>query len=99
MDLPYDFYAVVAFRFYLDSVEERLSSIEKGASRPPKYVTHTPALFDVWLEWYDLLPYPKQEDTKIRGIGEKVIPDEFKDEFEGLEDFYKHYERLTTEVE
>jgi hypothetical protein len=98
--LPYDFFAVVAFRFYLDSVAENLVNIEKGASKPPKYVTHTPVLFDVWSQWYDALPYPQHEKTQesIEPLGEKNIPEEFKDEFSGLEEFYQHYINLTKEV-
>ena len=96
--MPYDFYSVIAFRFYLDSVEERISSLDKGASKPPRYVTRTPVLFDVWMQWYDNLPYPKQEQQELKQLGEKNIPEEFKDEFEGLEDFYNHYLKLTEEV-
>ena len=98
--MPYDFYSVVAYRFYLDSVYEQIGSIEKGATRPPKYVTHTPIVFDVWLEWYNNLPYPDQSPDKqeMKAMGQRNIPDEFTDEFDGLEEFYQHYMNLTREV-
>jgi len=83
---------------YLDSVSEQVALIEKGASRPPKYVTHTPVLFDAWMQWYDMLPHPTHEGT-MKEMGEKNAPDFVKYEFKGLEEFYNHYNEMITEVE
>lgn len=99
--MPYDFYSLVSFRIYLDSVREQLPLLDK-ASKPPRYIVMTPSLYSAWYEWYEKLPdkaYGKKQMATMNKLGEKKAPDWVIYSFNGLEDFYKHYKWITTEVE
>ena len=98
VDFPYDYFAVVSFRVYLDNVNEQLQFLDK-ATPPPKYVTHTPSLFEAWYEWYDKLPEGQPDKQTMKPMGVVQSPDWCKYEFKGLEDFYQHYNWLTQEVD
>jgi len=51
------------------------------------------------MQWYDKLPYSQGDQSgEIKKLGDKNLPEEFTDEFEGLEEFYQHYKKITAEV-
>ena len=92
-DLPADFFDVVQFRLYLDSMEEGLSYYD-AIDEPHDYVKYTPKLFNLWFEWAKNYR-PKQEDA-MRPMGSgKIGPDWMRSEFDCLDTFYKFYIDIT----
>ena len=59
----------------------------------------TPSLFDVWVQWYDILPEPNQKERTMLPLGTKIAPEWVKYEFNDLEEFYQHYIYITKEVD
>jgi len=96
--LPYDFYTVIAYRIFLDNINEGISYYI-NASKPPKYVLFTPSLFDAWVQWYEILPEPDPKARSMMPLGTKIAPEWMKYEFNNLEEFYQHYMHITKEVE
>jgi hypothetical protein len=87
---------------YLDNIEE-IIALYPRVSRPPKYVTMTPLLFNYWEEWARVSEeerniidntLDKSQDTGIRPLGEKVGPAWMKYDFKNIDEFYKHYTEL-----
>lgn len=82
-------------------MEEQLRMCDR-ATPPPRYVTHTPVLFDVWLTWYESLE-PRvdlpEQTPKMAPFGAEVAPDFVKFQFENLEEFFNHYQEMTEEVD
>ncbi len=87
--MPVDFFGIVQFRMYLDSIEETLSYYE-NISEPYNYVKYTPSLFNKWCDWARGYKAP-ENDSSMRSFGEKVGPDWMKGEFVDLKGFYEHY--------
>ena len=93
------------YRIYLDSISELLVSYHEYVSRPPRYIIHTPVLFDEWKKWADKkvesnikTKQQMQHNNEIPIMGIKNAPDWVLYEFDNLEDFYKHYTSLTVYV-
>lgn len=92
--MPSDFFDVIQFRFYLDSVEELLSYYDE-VDEPYDYVKFTPILFNRWTDW--ARKYKVKDQDALRPFGERLGPDWMKSEFSGLEDFYQYYLALLEE--
>lgn len=89
--MPCDFFDVVQFRYYLDSVDEVLGYYEE-IDEPCEYVKMTPKLFNKWSAW--ARKYKPKESEIMRPFGEKIGPDWARTEFNNLEDFYIFYRDL-----
>lgn len=91
------------YRIYLDNVSECLLVFKEYASTPPKYVIHTPLLFNEWLRWakeiVDMRSNTRNNEKPvfIRPMGEKICPNWVRYDFKDLEDFYKYYKALIIE--
>ncbi len=102
VDLPYDFFEVISYRFYLESINESISCYD-NLERPPRYIIHTPALYEAWVEWADKESLGSDKDGQgrplIKRLGELGNhPDWVKYEFQGLEDFYQYFNYITKEI-
>lgn len=86
--MPADFFDVVQFRMYIDSVEEALSFYD-NIDEPHDYVKYTPVLFNRWITWARNYKH-KDEDT-LRQFGTKIGPDWMRSEFDSLDSFYEFF--------
>ena len=86
---------ILNHRIYLDNVSEILSSFQ-NVTEPPRFVIHTPMLFNAWLDWANTEEF-KERRTKsntMKPMGELVKPDWLEYKFDNLEKFYQYFQNL-----
>ena len=95
MSLPCDLADTIEYRLYLDRALERVAM--QDLQDPPRYVLHTPVLFEHWMEWADQHQRHQQQTSRtseIRPLGEAQSPDWMRTEFSDFELFYQYYLEL-----
>jgi hypothetical protein len=69
------------------------------ATAPPRYVIHTPVLFEEWVKWAGQTMELKMHEQKdksefIKPLGQIDAPHWVKYDFKDLEGFYQYYNKL-----
>lgn len=83
-------------RIYLDTTHEILSNFRK-VSLPPRFVIHTPIIFNTWLDWANVEEFrqDKKKTADIEPLGQEIKPDWLEYKFDNLETFYQYFQDLT----
>lgn len=102
--MPWEVLNLYNYRIYLDNASECLIAFKEYISTPPRYIIHTPVLFNEWIKWakemieqINSMNRRNEKPAFIKPLGEKICPPWVRYDFDNLEDFYKHYKSLTVE--
>lgn len=70
---------------------------DHGITEPPRYIVHTPTLFNEWVKFADIEMNKKNRSSgnnALRSFGETNAPEWIKFSFSNLEEFYQYYNSL-----